>query len=82
VESLLPGTTLLRLHGEKGGRNPAQRLAGSVPGPRHGSALKGTCGLNTFLLKTRHGITGEPHPSSLDSEFLLREHEPLGQTGV
>lgn len=49
-----------------------------------GAALpwKGTCGLNIFLLKTRHSILGELHRSSLDSEFLLREHEPLGQTGV
>lgn len=39
-KSLLPGTTLLWLHGEKSIRNPAQRLAGSVPGLRHGSALE------------------------------------------
>lgn len=39
-ESLLSGTTLLRLHGEKGGTNLAQGRASSVPGPWHGSALE------------------------------------------
>lgn len=43
---------------------------------------KGTCNLNIFLLKTCPSITGESHPSSRDSKFLLPEHEPLGQTGV
>lgn len=43
---------------------------------------KGTCGLNIFLLKTCHSIMGGPHPSSLDSKFLLHEHELLGQMGV
>lgn len=52
--------------------------------PDHSMALpwKGTCDLNIFLLKTCHSIMGEPHPSSLDSKFLLREHELLGQSGV
>lgn len=39
-ESLLPGTTLLWLHGEEGGTNLSQRLAGSVPRLRHCSALE------------------------------------------
>lgn len=50
----------------------------------HGVALlwKGTRGLNPFLLETHHSVTGEPHSSSLESKFLLCEHEPLGQMGI
>lgn len=39
-ENQLPGTTLLWLHGENSDMDLAQRLAGSAPGPRRGSALE------------------------------------------
>lgn len=43
---------------------------------------KGTCGLNTFLLKMCLSITREPHPSIIDIKFLVHEHELLGQMGI